>query len=190
MMATAATGTAEQNLPFTEPAPEERLVSVEEYLRTSYTPDVEYLEGRLKEKSVVGFPHGRMQALLSAWFWNHAREWKIQVAVETRTRVKVARFRLPDLVVVAADEQTPSALQSAPLIAIEVLSPSDEFADLRARARDLAAMGCQNVWLVDPAEASVAVWNGETWQPFHGEQLQATGTEAFLDLEWMRKQLA
>jgi hypothetical protein len=39
-------------------------VSIDEYLRTSYRPDVEFIDGQLKEKAVVGFPHGVVQGLI------------------------------------------------------------------------------------------------------------------------------
>ncbi len=161
-------------------------ISIEQYLRTSYTPDCEYLDGELREKSGRDFPHGNMQAILGAWFQNHAREWRIRVAVETRTRVTGSKVRLPDLVVVPLDASAPQgALESPPLIAIEVLSPDDSYNDLRQRARDLRTMGTANIWLVDPAEKTIAVWDGLTWQPFQGGKLQAAGSEAFLDPAWL-----
>jgi Uma2 family endonuclease len=146
-------------------------VSVEEYLRTGYRPDVEYIDGELKEKPVVGFAHGRLQALLSEWFGTHRKQW--------------GKYRLPDVVVVDKAERSVAALERPPLIAIEVLSPTDVFQDLRERARDLRAMGTENIWLIDPGEKSVSIWDGQTWQPFVGERVQAVGSEAYLDLTWL-----
>ncbi len=161
-------------------------ISIEQYLKTSYTPDCEYIDGDIRGKPVVGFPHGNVQSLLSAWFINHARKWRIKVAVETRTRVTGSKVRLPDLVVVPLHvSATQGVLESPPLIAIEVLSPDDSYHDLRQRARDLRAMGTPNIWLIDPAEKTIALWDGLTWQPFQGKPLQATGTEAYLDLTWL-----
>ncbi len=132
---------------------------------------------------MVGFPHGNLQVILGSWFQAHAREWRIKVAVETRTRVTGSKVRLPDLVVVPRDvSAVQGVLESPPLIAIEVLSPDDSYHDLRQRARDLRAMGTANVWLIDPAERTIALWDGLTWQPFQDERLQASGTEAYLDL--------
>ena len=161
-------------------------VSIEQYLNTSYTPDCEYLDGELKEKPVVGFPHGNMQVILGSWFQAHAREWRIRVAVETRTRVTGTKVRLPDVVIVPVDVSAPQgALESPPLIAIEVLSPTDSYNDLRQRARDLRTMGTENIWLIDPAEKTIALWDGMTWQPFQGDKLEAAGTEAYLDPAWL-----
>ncbi len=162
------------------------VLSIEQYLRTSYNPDCEYLDGELKEKALGGFPHGNTQVILGSWFQAHSREWQIKVAVATRTRVAGDQVRLPDLVIVPWDASVPyEALVTAPLIAIEVLSPSDAYTDLRQRARDLRTMGTPNIWLVDPAERTIALSDGQTWQPFDGVRLQAAGTEAYLDLAWL-----
>ncbi len=43
------------------------LVSLEDYLRTDYDPDVEYIDGQLKEKPVVQWTHSNLQVSLSSW---------------------------------------------------------------------------------------------------------------------------
>ena len=133
-------------------------ISIEQYLKTSYTPDVEYIDGQLKEKPAVGLPRGELQALLSQWFGNHRKEWGVRVAVETRTHVQQTKYRLPDVVVIDQAERSKSTLEVPPLIAIEVLSPDNSYRDLRERAQDLHSMGTPNVWLIDSEEQSVAIW--------------------------------
>lgn len=160
-------------------------VSFDEYLRTSYHPDVEYLNGELKEKPVVGFPHGEVQIILGAWFRAHRNEWGIRVAVDTRTQVEKERVRLPDIVVVGKQERAKGALQLAPLIAIEVLSPSDTYTELKNRAADLRAMGTENVWLIDPELRTAEVWNGRSWEPHPGNILQAVNSPMHVDLAWL-----
>jgi Uma2 family endonuclease len=132
-----------------------------------------------------------MQPILGAWFHTHARQWRIQVPVSTRTRVTNSKVRLPDLVVVPFDVSAPQgALESPPLIAIEVLSPDDSYNDLRQRARDLRAMGTANIWLIDPAEKPSSSGARLTWQPFQGDKLQATGIAAYLDPAWLWTEFA
>jgi hypothetical protein len=43
-------------------------------LRTSYDPDVEYVDGYMKEKPAAFSVHGSLQSLLSSWFWQHEEE--------------------------------------------------------------------------------------------------------------------
>jgi hypothetical protein len=45
------------------------LVSIEEYLRnTSHQPNVEYIDGELKERPEVVRAHGLRQGLICTWF--------------------------------------------------------------------------------------------------------------------------
>ncbi len=165
-------------------------ISLEEYLRTGYRPDVEYIDGQLKEKPVPEFLHGIVQAVLASWFRDHRKEWNTVVAVETRTKVDDNHVRLPDVVVVCKGEGARGALVKAPLVAIEVLSPSDSYADLRERAADLRTMGTENVWLLDPARRTAEVWTGTHWQPVEGDRLAAVNAPVFLDLAWLWKEVS
>ena len=168
-------------------------VSLEEYLRTSYHPDVEYLDGKLGEKPVVGFAHGETQGFLFQWFSQHYAEWNIRCAVETRTQVSASQVRLPDVVVVAAQDrpkdESRGALDKPPLIAIEVLSPTDAYLDLKLRAADLAAMGVPNVWLIDEQARTAEVWADRSWHPVTTTRLEAVNSPIYLDLAWLWQQL-
>jgi Uma2 family endonuclease len=164
-------------------------ISLEEYLQTSYERDPEYIDGVLKEKPVVQFVHGRVQTLLGVWFWQHQGEWNTQCAVETRTQVSRVKVRLPDLVVVSANNDEQGTLTRPPLVAIEVLSPTDSYADLRARAEDLTAMGVRNVWLIDPDRRTGEIWRDGYWQPAGGDRLEAVESPIFLDLAWVWAEL-
>ena len=160
-------------------------VSIDEYLQTSYSPDAEYVDGELREKPVVGFRHGVVQGLLFTWFRMHRREWGVQVSMEARTQVQTERVRLPDVVVVREEERVIGTLQRAPLIAIEVLSETDSYTELKQRAMDLRAMGTENVWLIDPERKAAEVWNGVNWQVLEGSRLEAVGLPVFVNLDWL-----
>lgn len=164
-------------------------ISLEEYLNTSYHPDVEYIDGELKEKPVVRFAHGKVQIRLGVWFWQHRKEWHVEAAVEVRTQVKPDHVRLPDVVVVSASKQEKGALTEPPLIAIEVLSPADTYYDLKSRAADLEQMGVKNIWLIDEQARTAEVWHQGTWQIERSTRLQAVDSAVFLDLDWLWQQM-
>jgi len=71
----------------TSPEFQESLVTVEEYLRTSYRPDCEYIDGRIEGRNVGKWEHARVQWLLALWFGNHEKEWGIKGSTEQRVRV-------------------------------------------------------------------------------------------------------
>ncbi len=62
-------------------------IAIEEYFNTVYRPDVEYIDGELKEKSVPTWEHARLQIMIGAWFDAHEEEWGILTASEARTQV-------------------------------------------------------------------------------------------------------
>ena len=165
-------------------------ISLEQYLNTSYRPDVEYLDGELKEKPLVDFPHGEAQGFIFAWFSERYVEWNIRCALDTRTRVSQQHVRLPDVVVVTAGDERRGALLRPPLIAIEILSPTDTFQDLTQRATDLERMGVPNIWLIDEYEHTCRVWRNGAWQPHNAARVQAVNSPIYLDLDWLWSKLS
>lgn len=137
-------------------------VSLEEYLNTSYRPDVEYIDGQLKEKPVPTWEHSRLQIMIGAWFDAHENEWGVLAGSEARTQVFSSRVRLPDVVVVPAGPH-PLMLVEAPLIVVEILSPDDTYAETQRRARDYQDMGVENIWLIDPDTRTARVCKGQNW---------------------------
>jgi hypothetical protein len=60
------------------------LISVEEYLATSYRPDCDYVDGRIEERNVGDWDHGSLQAAIAAYFVVRRKQWGISVATELR----------------------------------------------------------------------------------------------------------
>jgi Uma2 family endonuclease len=128
-----------------------KLISVEEYLNTTYRPDVEYLDGVIEERNLGEFDHGDLQAALSTLLRIRQQEWAIRVVVETRVQVAPTRFRVPDVCVLRAGLERERIIRHAPLLCIEVLSPRDRLPAMRKRVQDLLDMGVPEVWIFDPA---------------------------------------
>src|SRR5438309_8664432 len=89
----------------------ETLISVEEYLRTSYDPDVEYVDGVLVERSVGEWLHGLIQGNLIVAF---RRQYPRFYAVPgLRSQTRETRYRLPDVCVLLAAPKTDYLLTAA-----------------------------------------------------------------------------
>ena len=112
------------------------IVLLETYITSSYTPDVEYIDGVLCEKPVTGYPHGVFQIVIAEWFRTRRKEWNISCSVKTRTLVSPSRVRLPDIVVIQRGTAPEDTLRSVPLLAIEIKSSSDRMPGLQDRAKD------------------------------------------------------
>jgi Uma2 family endonuclease len=132
------------------------LVTFEQYLKTGYRPEVEFIDGELREKPVVQWAHGRLQILIGNWFGEHEDEWGVIVAAQIRTKVSASRVRLPDIVVVPAGPQ-PGMLVEPPLIVIEILWPDHSYTETELRAQDYRRMGIRNIWLIQTLEPLVPV---------------------------------
>lgn len=159
------------------------LISIEDYLgNTSFHPDVEYIDGELKGRSMVVSAHGLTQSLISGWFFAHEDEWQVRAGVEIRTQVSPTRVRLPDVVVDLA-RRWPAVLTEPPLIVIEVLSPYDSYVETQRLASDYQAMRVPNIWLIDPETRTGRVCRGAIWE--EARRFAVEGGPIHLELEWL-----
>jgi Uma2 family endonuclease len=64
----------------------------------------------------------------------------------------------PDLLVVRQEDVGPRNVQVAPLLAVEVLSPSTRLVDLNLKRARYEQAGCPAYWVVDPQTLEVVAW--------------------------------
>jgi Uma2 family endonuclease len=126
------------------------LISVAEYLSTSYRPDCDYLDGVVLERNVGERDHSRVQTDLSTYLNVRSSQWGIHVFVEQRVQVKATRFRVPDICLVAGAEPDEQILTSPPLACIEILSKDDRWSQVQERIDDYLTFGVRYVWVIDP----------------------------------------
>jgi Uma2 family endonuclease len=159
-----------------------RLVTLEEYLASSYEPDLEYVDGVLEEKNMGGWDHSFLQIAIGAWFFNHRAEWKIEVLSEYRTRTSQTRVRLPDLCIVRLGAPVERVRVTAPLICIEILSPEDRPGRVMKRLKEFVAMGAENIWVIDPVDRSASTFSRFGLQVAETDRLEVPGTPIYLDV--------
>src|ERR1700722_5826339 len=114
-------------------------IPVAEYLKSSYRPDREYIDGEVRERNVGKWEHARVQALLAGWFINHESVWNVMSSTEQRGGGGPMGVRVPDLVVVRPrldSSPQPDVLTASPLLVVEILSPDDSHSDTEERAQD------------------------------------------------------
>jgi Uma2 family endonuclease len=127
-------------------------VSLEEYLRTTYHPDMEYVDGELVERHVGEHWHSRLQSLVVLELGPRERRRKFRLLTEQRLLVwgKKHRYRIPDICVMALPYRSEPVLTTPPHLAVEIVSPDDEAADLLARIADYLRFGVPHIWTPDP----------------------------------------
>ena len=141
------------------------LISVEEYLRTSYDPDCDYVDGEVQERNLGELDHSWLQTVIAGYLFARRAQSGIQVFVELRVQVRPDRFRVPDICVVLGAKPLEQILTKPPFLCIEVLSPEDRMSRVQDRVEDYLAMGVPYVWVLDPAtKRAWSVTPAEGWR--------------------------
>jgi Uma2 family endonuclease len=83
----------------------------------------------------------------------------------------------PDVLVARRRDITRRDLPVAPVLAVEVLSPSTRRIDMALKRSRLEAAGCAHYWVVDPLEPAIMAWRLEGGAYVQGGR--ATGDECF-----------
>src|ERR1051325_9152915 len=136
------------------------LVSVEEYLATSYDPDCDYVDGVIEERNVGEIDHADVQSEVVHVFRSHRKTWGVWAATETRVQVSPTRFRVPDVCAVLGGKPAGRIVRTPPFICIEVLSPDDRMSRVREKLNDYLRFGVPYVFLMDPETRQAHRWTG------------------------------
>ncbi|HXB67129.1 MAG TPA: Uma2 family endonuclease [Candidatus Acidoferrales bacterium] len=126
------------------------LLSLEEYLDTSYSPDREYRDGVLVERNVGDEAHSQLQILLGAYLVRFRKQWRIKPYTELRVKVHENWYPIPDVCVYPLPGFEGRYPETPPLLWIEILSHADRMVDVWAKANELIAHGVPYVWIIDP----------------------------------------
>src|SRR5271163_2002019 len=160
-----------------EDASVQAFVSEEEYLRTSYRPDCDYVEGRIEERNVGEYEHAGVQGALIGIFWSRGAEWGVKARPECRLQVAAKRYRVPDVMVLRTEQKVDRIVREAPLVCIEVLSSEDTWKRLRGVMGDYLAMGVAHVWAFDPEERRAYRFDADGFHPVTAEVMAVAGTQ-------------
>ena len=126
------------------------LISVDEYLRTAYSPDCDYVDGEVQERNLGERDHSALQGEFLYYFRSRKKKWNVFVYPEQRVQVSSTRFRVPDICVYL-EKPEEQIFRTPPFICIEVLSPEDRMSRIQQKIDDYLAFGVRYVWVVDPA---------------------------------------
>jgi Uma2 family endonuclease len=125
------------------------LISIDEYLRTSYRPDCDFVEGEVLERNLGKRKHAYAQARIAAWFIQRQQALSLESLTELRMRVSPNRVRIPNVVVCEMPLPEEEVFTSPPYLCIEVMSPDDTVAAMQDRLDDYLNFGVRNVWVID-----------------------------------------
>jgi Uma2 family endonuclease len=138
-------------------------ISTSEYLRTSYRPDCDYVDGVVEERNLGELDHAAVQRALLKWFIEHEGNLGLTTYPELRIQVSPTRFRVADICILSASAPREQIIQTPPVAVIEVLSPEDRVSRYLERLEDYRKMGIGNVWVIDPATRRGIDFSSGSW---------------------------
>ena len=122
-----------------------------EYLSTSFEgTDREYVRGKIIERSMPDYPHGRMQAELAHPFRHLRDSHHLFVCSGTRMRLAPDLYRIADIAVFAGTEPDESVPSRPPLLVVEIISPDDRYSEVLEKLAEYRQWGVSHIWVVDP----------------------------------------
>ena len=158
------------------------LLPLAQYLKTSYSPDVDFVDGELEERNVGEYEHARLQWLIGAFFAVREREWSIRGVTVQRLQVKPDRVRICDLALLRIDAPKEKITTTPPLVCIEILSLEDRLSRAKLVLADYLAMGVENVWLIDPIYRAAWTYHATGLKEADPTRLTVPNTPIHLDL--------
>lgn len=131
----------------------------------------ELIRGRLVVSELPGFEHGRVAATIAAAFFVYIERLvdtsghRVGEVATNDPGCWIERgpdtVRAPDVAFVSADRLPPQPLtgylETAPTIAVEVLSPTDRLGLMRRKVAQWLRTGAVLVWVADPERRTVHV---------------------------------
>jgi len=125
-------------------------IPVDEYLRSAYHPDAEYIDGQIEERAVGENDHSAWQDAICAWFRQQKETAQIRVRPELRVQVETDCFLVPDVTLLDRNRPIERIVTHPPIAVFEVLSPTDALKRVMSKCARYEQMGIQTILFIDP----------------------------------------
>ncbi|SEC49479.1 Uma2 family endonuclease [Terriglobus roseus] len=158
------------------------LMTMEQYLHTSFHPDVDLVDGEIQERNLGEKDHGRAQGYVYSWFLLREASFALEPILEYRMIVGEKRVRICDVALVQSDLPDEQVGETPPVICVEIMCPEDRLARAVMVLSDYRTMGVSNIWLIDPQERIAYVYGPGGLERQQDLILRAPGTDIALDV--------
>jgi Uma2 family endonuclease len=156
-------------------------VSLDEYLNSTYDPDMEFVDGVLVERNLGTLPHSVLQSLVVLHFGQFRKSHRIQVCSDARLRIDRGRHRIPDVLVLERPYQNGKVVTDVPAITVEIKSPDDTFDDIVDKCLEYEALGVRNILVMDPDNRRACLFEQNNLRFLTGSSVQLNLSQATLD---------
>ncbi len=178
-------------------AVESSLVTVEQLLALPEDgSERELIRGQLREKPMTR--RNRFHSLAVARIAHLLQSW-LDLATDVQGEVHAGEVGVilrsnPDTVVgidvalfsaalIASQTNETTLVQGAPILAVEVLSPSDRLEEIREKVLEYLAVGVALVWIVDPYFQTVQVHRPNASPEMFNREQKLSGGQVLPNLE-------
>jgi Uma2 family endonuclease len=161
---------------------ETTLITGEELLAMGDIGPCELIDGRIAAMSPTGGRHGiiesRLGSALSFFVQQHDLGWVLTGEVGVYIRRNPDRVRGADVVFLSREgwpEGPPGGfLEGTPDLVVEIMSPNDRWQEIRQKIAEYFSIGVRWVWIVEPENRAVLVFQSSTdFQQFGAEDIIA-----------------
>jgi Uma2 family endonuclease len=128
----------------------------------------ELVEGELREMTPAGGDHGEIGMRLGWRLAQFVETQHLGVVYNSDTGFRLARdpdtVRCPDVGFIARERYARfrGVVDRAPDLAVEIVSPSDTYSDVRAKVHEYLNAGTRLVLVIDPPAQTVDVYRSRT----------------------------
>ena len=146
----------------------------------------ELVKGELRMMTPAGFEHARIAGRIAVLVGQFANEQVLGVVLTAEPGFTLTRdpdtVRAPDVAFVRTERIPPKGEQKkfaelAPDLVVEVISPSDRMADLRAKIEEYLDAGVKLIWVVDPGTDSVTEYRPDAAPVNLGSSAELAGRD-------------
>ena len=163
-------------------------VTVEEYLRSSFEPDAEYIGGEIEERAVGENDHSDWQKAILFWFEQQAKAGQIRVRPELRIQVASDCFLVPDVTLLDRNRPIEQIVTHPPVAVFEILSPADALKRVMTKCGRYEQMGIRTILVIDPDGPKYRYASGRL-EPLEARAFDIPGCLCRFDLDEIEKLL-
>jgi Uma2 family endonuclease len=163
-------------------------VTVEEYLRSSFEPDAEYVDGEIEERVVGENDHSVWQGAIYTWFQQQAKTTQIRVRPELRVQVAPNCFLVPDVTLLDRNLPIEQIVTHPPVAVFEILSPADSLKRVMTKCGKYEQMGIRTILVIDPDGPKYRYVAGRL-EPLDARAFDIPGSLSRFDLDEIEKLL-
>ncbi len=129
----------------------------------------EIVYGEIKERSMPSPIHGRIQARIGAKLLSYVQKKNLgAVYIETNFEFAENLIRITDVAYVSFErfpetgEDESSRWHIAPDLAVEIISPTDDYEDVQEKITEYFTFGVRQVWIISPESKTLTVYFSRT----------------------------